>query len=841
MAAYPSLLQLSMVYLMQSDSQSIPMRELYYPFYDARSGITCNRSSPYTSLKLIEEIPHQVWYINTTAAQDTDDWDTYFDITCTLNNSWGFNRKDASTVSITINAAEEESTMNEISDLIVTFSEDDSKWFSIFLDLEDYQKNRIYPSCVDIIDPDLEPICLSSLIENGSISDINAESTGNRSKLFGGYPYAFGGTFDKDCALSMPITISMLNNPTANRMVVSVTDEECSSSYTYNGPVDYSSINFVGDNGLDVYLSMNSPYDFPIIIESLKFVYNPTNTTLSPTKDPTGEPTRSPVISKSPTVTGSTTSDLDTQSPTDTPSTAPTTSPSPNPSENPTYDPTYLLDPRTSTATTNLTAGAVSDISSGTNVDESFAPDTTYRIIIIVLICLFVVVVSSSYIDARCIRGRRNDFYSPSSLLFAVFQISDLISDIFFSLQIWLISTVEMEIKVSSVIFIVLPVTLSLIQLFMAVQRWRALGNDTLTAWLRNYAFWLYALSLVTGSAFSGTQVCRSDMFGLSQFAMPLNENQIVGFQSKKLWTTVMLEVKCFMKFRFTLCLCFDSSLMTQNIPQLALQIYFLTEYEGMVASHAVVYGSMLFSIISIISNVLTHCTQREIAKSTGWVSVQFRVTGNGANQRENRMRYKRIQNEFAAILEIDKSLIGIARPMVILNGLKMEMNIYVNHTQSIDMNIDKTLQRHIGSGVIAKIIKTAWNLQNAPIVSNLTVERIDSELRKEGAVHLSVCSSSAVRSQSVGGIAMQMSINSPVSSEINLSITPLEQFPKIPDPAIDSMTPQSPVIVFEAPASPISTAIGEGEEGVAAPEAMGTSVDYNDLVVEAAEFQTKV
>ena len=63
---------------------------------------------------------------------------------------------------------------------------------------------------------------------------------------------------------------------------------------------------------------------------------------------------------------------------------------------------------------------------------------------------------------------------------------------------------------------------------------------DTLTAWSIKYAFWLYAASLVTGSGFSGTQICRSDMFGLSQFAMPLNGNQIVKFQSKKLWTTVM-------------------------------------------------------------------------------------------------------------------------------------------------------------------------------------------------------------------------------------------------------------------------------------------------------------
>ena len=271
------------------------------------------------------------------------------------------------------------------------------------------------------------------------------------------------------------------------------------------------------------------------------------------------------------------------------------------------------------------------------------------------------------------------------------------------------------------------------------------------------------------------------------------------------------------------------------------LQIYFLTEYEGTASSRLIVYGSMLFSIISIVSNVLTHCTQREISKSTGWELVQFRVVGDSVNQRQNRKRFKGIQQEFAAILEIDKSLIGMARPMLILNGLKMEMNIYLNHTQSIDMNVEKTLQMHIGSGLIAKIIKNGWDLQSTPVCSDLTVARIVSELRKEGTVKLSMNSESRVHSQS-DGIEMQMSIKSPAGSEINLSITPLEQFPKIPEPSIDSLTPgpQSPA-AFGCPISPLSNAIDEGAEGISIPEITGTTIDYNDLVEDAAKFKIAV
>lgn len=178
------------------------------------------------------------------------------------------------------------------------------------------------------------------------------------------------------------------------------------------------------------------------------------------------------------------------------------------------------------------------------DVDDSFDPEIAYEIINIILLSAFTIITISSCIDACCIQRRKNDFYSVTAVLFPALQIADLISDIFFSLQIWFISTVNLEIQVLSVVFIVLPLTLSLLQLFMAVQRWRAIGNDMLTAWLRKYAFILYALSLATGSAFSGVQICRSNMFGLSQFSMPLNQNQILNFKTKKLWTTVLLEVE---------------------------------------------------------------------------------------------------------------------------------------------------------------------------------------------------------------------------------------------------------------------------------------------------------
>ena len=271
-----------------------------------------------------------------------------------------------------------------------------------------------------------------------------------------------------------------------------------------------------------------------------------------------------------------------------------TTVPSVNPTANPTIDPTVLsvtypvsiptIPPLSRTTTTPVADGIVDETDidpssagirvctlsssrnvSGLNINSlftlSFSGDmvlgtdpnnwngqTYYRLITLVLITLFTTITVSSCIDAKCIARRRNDFYRTGPLIAAMFQCLDLFSDIFFCIEMLAMSM--MYLFIASAVFIVFPVALSMFQLFVAVQHWRSLGKDTLTAWFRNYAFWLYALSLMTGSAFSGTQICRSDMFGLPQFAMPLNENQIVGFQSKKLWTTVMLEVECFIEFK---------------------------------------------------------------------------------------------------------------------------------------------------------------------------------------------------------------------------------------------------------------------------------------------------
>ena len=217
-----------------------------------------------------------------------------------------------------------------------------------------------------------------------------------------------------------------------------------------------------------------------------------------------------------------------------------------------------------------------------------------------------------------------------------------------------------------------------------------------------------------------------------------------------------------------------------------------------------VVYGSMLFSVLSIISNTLTFCTQREIVKNSGFVSIQFDVTSSerGIARRGHRNRINEIQKELAAIFEIDKSLVFVSRPFCIRHGLRMELNIHVNHTMAIDINFKEILQKHVQNGEIAMIIKEAWHLNTVPIISDLKVNRINSARRDQGTVNLAfIRSFKAGKEGDLEGegrigiasrtdtLAMSPSAMSPISMETS------GMLPNIVDNPSSPCTPDTPAV----------------------------------------------
>ena len=215
------------------------------------------------------------WYINTTAAIGSDDWYSQFDIAFSLNSSWGFHPSKESTLSFTINGLSPTGGVDN-SNLIVTFSENKSKWFSILLAIDHDRSNFLYPSCPEDIPDDL--ICLPYGLESGDVYAQVASANGNRSVLFGGNTFdtATLGIFEPSgFAVEWPLTITMENDPEFDFMRVSLSADATINQSSFR----YSS-SFEGGHGLDIYLSMNSPNDAPIIIGSVDFEYSPDGVTL---------------------------------------------------------------------------------------------------------------------------------------------------------------------------------------------------------------------------------------------------------------------------------------------------------------------------------------------------------------------------------------------------------------------------------------------------------------------------------------------------------------------------------------------------------------------------------
>ena len=162
---------------------------------------------------------------------------------------------------------------------------------------------------------------------------------------------------------------------------------------------------------------------------------------------------------------------------------------------------------------------------------------------IYIVMGVFIIIIIISYIYSNCISI--NNFYSLSSLITAAIHTYDTFSDILFIINIThqpeYPSIVPLSLLIVSIIFVVLPVMVSFYQLHHEMNKWRR--NDDLGQWITENITLLYIVSVITGSAFSGIQLCCSNLFNLHQFDMPLNQFERNKFQNKKMYSIVLGEV----------------------------------------------------------------------------------------------------------------------------------------------------------------------------------------------------------------------------------------------------------------------------------------------------------
>eukprot|EP01084_Bolivina_argentea_P320526 556154_1 len=335
-----------------------------------------------------------------------------------------------------------------------------------------------------------------------------------------------------------------------------------------------------------------------------------------------------------------------------------------------------------------------------------------YEIIMLITLGLLMMVVMAAYIHSKCVSV--NDFFRIGALMTSSLHIMDALSDIFFSANIE--STL---ILIISIVFIIVPVLLTLYQLYHAINKWKRI--DELSQWLSDNVQFLYIISAITGSSFAGVVVCTSNAFNLTQTDMPLNKTQFLQFQTKRIYSTVLVE----------------------NIPQLALQILLLISYGG---TSDIVYISMTFSILSIVISVLSMVSQRNIIRSRDYVCVAFDVTGpmivNNMNKCRNRV--SKLQIQLASLLGVQRGLVEITRPEAIKKGVRVRANIFVNNAKAIDMNIEKEMNQSNQSGELAEMVQISWELSKVPLIGTVKYSKYESKERRENKIIIKASSEGA-------------------------------------------------------------------------------------------------
>ena len=172
---------------------------------------------------------------------------------------------------------------------------------------------------------------------------------------------------------------------------------------------------------------------------------------------------------------------------------------------------------------------------------------TLFQQITMLIAVGLILMICASFADAKWIR--KNDFHKVGSLFSASFHILDTWSDVFFAIQCTFHPDFELSfssplfiIFLLSIIFIVIPMSATLYQLnHITNKHWNK--RDDLRGWLSDYVYQLYMMSILCGSSFAAVSLFRSNLFNLSAFDIPLSKQEALHFNTKKVYSTILLEV----------------------------------------------------------------------------------------------------------------------------------------------------------------------------------------------------------------------------------------------------------------------------------------------------------
>ena len=419
---------------------------------------------------------------------------------------------------------------------------------------------------------------------------------------------------------------------------------------------------------------------------------SPTAETLTPTKSPTISPTKSP-----------------TKVPTKAPTRSTTISPTKAPID---------IGISTTDVTSNRFINGTAMLEEKSNDIFEITLDNMFYVLLGGIILLCCILFGIAWLDSKCC-CRRNDHFQISALIAALIQILDMFSDIFFAINALshyndTDSFQGLLIFILSVVFILFPIIISLYQLHSASSKYW-LYNNRIREWLLSYSKLLYIVSVITGSSFAAIQIFNSNLFGLDIFCMGIPKQYLLSFTTKKVYSIILFE----------------------NCPQLFLSCWY-TILMGEITWIPTI--QMIFSLISIVTTIISMVLQKKIYKTQDYVYITIDITGKCImdNMKICRKRINGIKSYLCrSVLGINEKSVEIMKPFSgsVINGLQLQIHIsYIHHKSNINVaeDYEGKLANSMENGSLQQVIREEWKLSNTPHIEDIKCEFIRSKEKKQ-------------------------------------------------------------------------------------------------------------
>ena len=348
---------------------------------------------------------------------------------------------------------------------------------------------------------------------------------------------------------------------------------------------------------------------------------------------------------------------------------------------------------------------------------EKIVQALAYIIYVFIAICFVTAILGKMY--AKKIGS---DNVKPFGILFFSLYTWDFYSDIMFCVR--LSDAEQWTLFIVGMLFIFIPWIMNLVQLFQAQKKWTTDKSvqEGVRGWLIDWSIILVVAVIVSGNSFGAIElanVCwffydllyikyledainiQSNLFGHDLFSMGLNPRHLKEFQAKRIYSSVVLE----------------------NVPQLCIQIYFLTILGSF---DEATFVALLSSSISVILSIVDIWSAKRLVsvmdqnKNDGLINIntiEFIILSNDEIEFKKSIlltKPRALARAIAETLVLDSRNVEIYQLLASTHGIKVGFNVY-----AMSYDCDKMIDDLIDEKTkLQLLINNYWHLKQFPDVS---------------------------------------------------------------------------------------------------------------------------